>query len=304
MATSPANLALASSDSDRIGQEFKEHRIGKRVNPWAKMFALGLVAGLLNSLIGFGGGIVIVPGLIWIKGTHPKRAITISLGTILVMSFCSMIVYLSMVGSSIGGKELVLLALSGIIGAQTGSRLLFHLPRPTVLYVFSAFCLFCSIYLTFKAFGWLPLLLSTGTEAPWWAYSLIGLASGFSSGLMGIGGGIVIVLAFSVVVHVTILSVVPVALAMNLANAASGLAAHGYAGRLDRQITRSVLCLVPACWLGIAIGVPMAVMMPADGLRIIFAVTIFYFSLHMFRRGRAAAKAKITELALAAAGGR
>jgi uncharacterized membrane protein YfcA len=49
-----------------------------------KMFALGLTAGVLSGMFGIGGGLVIVPALVWIFGFDIKTAVGTSLFVILL----------------------------------------------------------------------------------------------------------------------------------------------------------------------------------------------------------------------------
>jgi hypothetical protein len=47
------------------------------------LVAIGLVAGVVSALCGIGGGLIVVPALLWLKGFDPRLAIGTSLAYIL-----------------------------------------------------------------------------------------------------------------------------------------------------------------------------------------------------------------------------
>jgi uncharacterized protein len=49
---------------------------------YTALFALGLAAGVASGLFGIGGGIIIVPALIWIFGTREHEAMATSLAAL------------------------------------------------------------------------------------------------------------------------------------------------------------------------------------------------------------------------------
>lgn len=228
---------------------------------------IGFAAGVLNGLIGIGGGIVIVPGLILRRKLDVRTAVSTSLGAILLLSVVSFALHVSVTGYSLSWTGSLLVIAAGIAGAQAGIFLLNRIPRRAVIVVFAGITLFTAVRLITQALGWAEAPAVQGTVPPWWAYPLLGSLSGLFSGLLGIGGGGYVVLGFSVFWHQPIQGSLPIALAMNVANALSGVWAQRRTGQVRwREIGR----LVPAALAGIAIGTTLAVTLPADILRIIF----------------------------------
>lgn len=228
---------------------------------------IGLAAGLLNGLIGIGGGIVIVPGLILRRKLDVRTAVSTSLGAIFVLSIVSFSLHVSVTGYSLSWLGSLLVIFAGIAGAQAGIFLLNRIPRRAVIVVFAGMTLFTAVRLIMQALGWGDAAAEPGALPPWWAYPLLGAISGLFSGLLGIGGGGYVVLGFSVFWRMPIQGSLPIALAMNVANALSGV----WAQRKTGQVRWSeVARLVPAALAGIAIGTALAVTLPADILRIIF----------------------------------
>jgi len=56
--------------------------------------AIGFGAGLLNSVVGIGGGILIVPGLVLVRKLNPRVAVATSLGSVLILSAIALGVHL------------------------------------------------------------------------------------------------------------------------------------------------------------------------------------------------------------------
>ena len=62
----------------------------------------GLLAGVLNGLVGIGGGIVIVPAMIR-RGFTPQEAVGTSLATVVALSAIAFSVHALVTGISLGG---------------------------------------------------------------------------------------------------------------------------------------------------------------------------------------------------------
>jgi len=115
-----------------------------------------------------------------------------------------------------------------------------------------------------------------------WSYVTVGAMAGFLSGMLGVGGGGIVVLAFSVIFHTPILGGLPLALAINVVNASSGVFAQRGTGQTHWD---DVAKLVPAALVGIAVGVALAIVMPGNALKVIFALFFVYMGWRLVRRG-------------------
>jgi hypothetical protein len=91
---------------------------------------LGLTAGLVNGLLGIGGGTVLIPGMVYLLEVKQYHAHATSLLIILPTSIASMLVYRSLEG--INFRSLWLLAIYTSIGAIIGAILMNHC-RPRIL---------------------------------------------------------------------------------------------------------------------------------------------------------------------------
>jgi hypothetical protein len=239
---------------------------------------IGFVAGLLNGLIGIGGGIVIVPGLILRRKLNVRTAVSTSLGAVMVLSFVSFWGHVTFSGFQFSVTGAFIVVAAGMLGAQIGGWLLNRIPRRLVILVFAALTLFTAARLIMQAVG-----AATAPAAPegppFWAYPLFGSVSGLFSGLLGIGGGGYVVLGFSVFFNTSIQGGLPIALMLNATNAVSGV----WAQRKTGQVRWSeVWRLVPAALVGIAAGTALALSLPVDVLRVIFGAFFLLMAGRLF----------------------
>jgi uncharacterized membrane protein YfcA len=239
---------------------------------------MGLMAGVLNGLIGIGGGIVIVPGLIVHRRASPQVAVGTSLAAVVVLSSIAFLLHASFTGIEIGPWSLALVIASGIVGAQIGAWMLKRMTVRWLLLMFSLFILIMSARLLAQGLSIGVAEVALAATPPIWSYAAIGIASGVLSGLFGVGGGALVVLGFAVFFAMPVQQGLPVALAVNVTNALAGCARHGFAGRV---LWREVARMVPAAILGIAAGTAVAIWLPAGGLRIVFGAFFLFMALRI-----------------------
>lgn len=251
-------------------------------HPALRTAGIGFAAGLLNGLLGIGGGIVLVPGLILIRNVTPRVAVSTSLGTVLCLASLALVVHVSISGLYFGLLGSALMLLSGMVGSQAGSYLLNRISQRAILYLFAAFTFLASTHLILQGLGVYAMGNGPAREPPLWSYAAIGGMSGLFSGMLGIGGGGIVVLAFSSLFGAPVLGGLPLALAVNVVNAGSGVVAQWRTGQiLWRQVAR----LVPAAVVGIGVGVALAVVMSAGLLKVVFAIFFIFMGSRLLLRG-------------------
>jgi len=250
-----------------------------------KVGVVGCGAGLMNGLIGMGGGSIVVPGLIWARGMAPKHAVVTSLGAVFLLSGYSFVLHAWLGGPAQGVPSLLALVGMGALGAQVGSRLLLIISNRWLLLSFATFCLFCAQYLMASALGWVHPIGLSGGDTPMWGLVLVGLASGFSSGLFGIGGGLIAILALTLVFNTPVPEAIMAALFMNIANSSSALTLHMARRNCPRSVYGNLLALVPMALLGAGIGSVLSAHLPSGVLKITFGLFVVYVALSMIRRG-------------------
>jgi uncharacterized membrane protein YfcA len=152
------------------------------------LILLGIAAGYLSGLFGVGGGIIVVPMLLML-GLDQRLAAGTSVAAILPTSIVGAIGYA--ISGNVDWLAGLMLAIGIVAGAQLGTYLLAKLPKDVLFWMFVAFLAIVIVNL------WLSvpqrdaeIAIDVWTGA---ALVLTGLITGILSGLLGVGGGIIVV---------------------------------------------------------------------------------------------------------------
>ena len=115
---------------------------------------IGVAAGMLSGLVGVGGGIIMVPALVFFLNYNQHQAQGTSLGvlTLPVVIIASLYYYYQCkkMGTPMDLRIIGLLAIGFVVGAFFGSKMAISLPTDTLKKIF-AIILF---YTAFKMLGW------------------------------------------------------------------------------------------------------------------------------------------------------
>ena len=113
------------------------------------LIIIGLCAGMLSGLIGVGGGIIVVPALVYFLGFSQHEAQGTSLGLLLLpVGILAVMNYYKQ--GYIDVKVVAIMCLSFIVGGWFGSKLSLVLSEDLVKKIFGVIL----IYTAFKMFGW------------------------------------------------------------------------------------------------------------------------------------------------------
>ena len=107
----------------------------------------GFAIGVINSLLGSGGGMITVPYL-KSKGFNQQSAQATSTAVILPLSVISSILYLRQ--GAFNFKDAIIFIPAGIIGAVIGGLTLKKIPSKVLKFVFSAFMIWAGIRMIIK----------------------------------------------------------------------------------------------------------------------------------------------------------
>ena len=105
---------------------------------------IGIAAGILSGLVGIGGGIIIVPSLIYFLSFSQKSAQGTSLGLLLLpMGILGILQYYK--EGFVDLKIVAILAIGFLAGSYFGSRIALSLPQQTVKKIFALLMLIIAI---------------------------------------------------------------------------------------------------------------------------------------------------------------
>src|SRR5215216_2036464 len=131
------------------GSDYKKHKRKMTAQIVIILVLIGLVAGMLSGLIGVGGGIIVVPALVFLLGFTQHEAQGTSLGLLLLpVGILAVANYYKQ--GYIDIKVVAIMCLAFVIGGWLGSKVSLALSAELVKKIF-AIVLF---YTAFKMLGW------------------------------------------------------------------------------------------------------------------------------------------------------
>lgn len=156
------------------------------------LIAVGLVGGLLSGTFGVGGGIIMVPLLVWWAGFDQRHAAATSLIAIVPTAIVGSAAYA--IQGQVHFLGSLLVAAGAIGGTLIGTRLLKRLSLNWLRWLFIVLLLVVVARTLIE-----PPTRAGGFEiTPWAVVGLIalGVVMGILAGLFGIGGGVIAVPVF------------------------------------------------------------------------------------------------------------
>lgn len=113
------------------------------------LLLIGLSAGMLSGLVGVGGGIIVVPALVFALGFTQQEAQGTSLGLLLLpIGIFAVINYYKQ--GFIDIRVVMIMSVAFIVGAYLGSKFALSLPEKTVKNIFAIILFWAAI----KMLGW------------------------------------------------------------------------------------------------------------------------------------------------------
>lgn len=153
------------------------------------LLVLGVLTGLLSGLFGIGGGVFLVPALVMFLGMPQRRAAGTSVSAILPSAIVGATTY--GIQGNIDWIAALCLAVGVTAGAVFGAKLLVRLPVLFLQILFMTFVLFVVVSL------WIVIPQRTDSIDMGIVTAIFllitGLVTGVISGLVGVGGGVIIV---------------------------------------------------------------------------------------------------------------
>ncbi|MGZ3922602.1 MAG: sulfite exporter TauE/SafE family protein [Flavisolibacter sp.] len=115
---------------------------------------IGLAAGILSGLVGVGGGIIVVPALVFFLNFNQQQAQGTSLGLLLLpVGILAVLNYYKQ--GHIDVLVVCIMAVAFVIGGWLGSKWALSLPETTVKRIFAVILFYSAI----KMMGWDSLLI-------------------------------------------------------------------------------------------------------------------------------------------------
>lgn len=250
---------------------------------------VGVIAGLLAGLFGLGGGVVIVPALVWIFSAQqfPEQQIMImavatSLATIIVTSVSSMLTHHKL-GTILWGR-VFRLSPGILLGAGIGAGIADYLAAELLRWFFIGYLFYVGIRMAMQATP-----VTNGKKIDKWLDYCVGNGIGLLSSILGIGGGTLTV-PYLVGRLVPMKNAVAISSACGLPIAVSGTVVYAYLGwnkaflpewSMGYVYLPALLGIVVCSIFTAPLGAWLVYILPAKKLKRYFSVVIFLIALKM-----------------------
>jgi uncharacterized protein len=238
---------------------------------WIVLICIGLFAGTVGSLVGLGGGVIVVPALIyfgtytgWLENITPQTAVGTSLMVMIFTGLSSTLAYLK--HKTVDYKSgLIFFAGSGP-GAIIGAWVNKYLDMEDFNLYFGIFMIVMAIILMvrnklkpigkFKTASFKREFIDPAGQTFHYGYPplmgvLIALVVGFTSGLFGIGGGSLMVPAMILIFMFPPHVAVATSMFMVFLSALVSSGTHVAFGNVKWLYA---LALIPGAWFGAKLG--------------------------------------------------
>jgi uncharacterized protein len=228
---------------------------------------IGVIGGILSGLFAIGGGILMIPLLVWRARMDQRRAAATSLVAIVPTAVVSSAAYL--IHGDIDVVAGAFVAAGAVVGAVIGSRLLRRLPVTWLRWAFIVFILTIAVRLLLVTPGRghsIPL-----SPVVVLGYLALGMVMGIASGLFGIGGGIIAVPLLVSIFAVGELVAKGTALLVSIPTSLVATTSNHRHGLLQAADIRAGLIVGTAAALASVPAVDLAVAIPAKASGIMFA---------------------------------
>jgi hypothetical protein len=263
------------------------------IEPWVAAFILiitGVLAGFSSGLLGLAGSYLDNPVMYWLLthyGYDTTTSVRVAFGTSVAIALV-----ISAVNTREHAKErsiiwkiVVLIGSASIFGGLIGGTIATHVPGEPLKILFGLFLIISAVRMV------LPLPQDWGKKLiPWFYWSIAGFLFGMLSGIIGIGGGLIIlpilVCIFGVPVHEAMATssacIMFSSAGSTLAYLVNGIGAQGLPPFCIGYINLVFWGIIVAMTIPFTIfGVHVANHLPARKLSIIFAFLLILIALYM-----------------------
>ena len=245
------------------------------------LLVIGIVAAFASGLLGIGGGVILVPMILYLPAMlgvasfTMTQAVGMSMVQVLAASLLGLRSHAKF--GAIPQAVAVPLGVSVGFGAIAGGILSGYLPDSVLTVVFAGLAITAAILMLVPVRG-----AGDGTEIPEGfrtdLASVMAVGVGLASGLVGIGGGVLMIPLLTTVFRLPIRMVIGISTAVVLV--------AGLMGTLGKALTHQIpwedtIFLVAGALMGAPLGAWVSHRLPVGVLRKLLAATILVTALRM-----------------------
>jgi hypothetical protein len=247
--------------------------------------------GILSSMIGVGGGFMVVPMLNMVFGFSMRLAVGTSLVMVVFTAFSSTFAYVRQ--KRIDYRLGLVMAVGSVPGALLGSSVVKLLPDKTLGAIFGIFLVAVALRMFLgsetarkksgpRRWGWARRIRDAEGEIFEYevnvvASILLSVLAGFASGLLGVGGGAVAVPVMVLVLTMPMHLAVATSMFMMIFTSVTGAANHILQGN---AVFEAALMLALGIVVGTQVGAHIARRLEVKMLQRIFAIFLVLFGIY------------------------
>ena len=225
----------------------------------------GLIGGILSGLVGVGGGIVFVPGLVYVAGWQIKEAVAAGL-VIIIFSSLSGTIRNARSEDPVDWRVAALLSLAVAPASLIGVAIS-RISSETVVEIAFATILLALAYPTARG----RQEFDESKKIPLPLVFVAGVFIGALSGLVGVGGGVVMVPLMVLGMGIATKRAVSTSLAVILFTGVVGAAGYIATGFRGAEDLLSLPPLIVGSMIGAPFGVQIRELLPERAVRGVFA---------------------------------
>ena len=168
--------------------------IGSLPCQFAGGLATGLTGGVLSGLSGVGGGFILLPMLRMVVGIQQRPAQGVTLAALLLPISLPALLHYRIKGIPFLWRLVGVMILGFLPGVCLGAEVAVHVPDGALRWLFVGFLLLLAAWTAFPAKGPAGCDPHAASEPErLWKGGVVGMVGGLFSGLLGIGGGVVMI---------------------------------------------------------------------------------------------------------------
>jgi uncharacterized membrane protein YfcA len=294
-------LACQSYIASCFGSQIERGDVDLEIITTLLLSLLGFFAGFLGTLVGVGGGVVVVPLLILLFDLNSKRAVGTSLLMIVFTALSGTLAYFRQ--KRIDWKVGLVAAVTTVPGAIVGGFATQFVPSRILSIIFGATIFLIAISMLLRSFRkpraiaghvvdsrrervWKRRVVdSAGKVFEYDARIYSGLAflflGGLASGFLGIGGGLIVVPIFAAMVGLPIHIAVATSMLTMMFTSVAGVTTHILLGNV---LIEYAAPLIVGILIGGQLGARTARQLKSLGLERVFAVAVLLIGIVLILR--------------------
>jgi hypothetical protein len=241
--------------------------------------AIGICAGAFGGLIGIGGGLIMIPLMCLFLKFGQHQAHGTSLVALIFTGISGAIIY--GLHGSVDSTAAITLAVPAICTARLGAKYAHSLAEWKLRKYFGIFLFFCAMMLFLKPYMGNAIVV-TSVAAKIIILAIAGAATGFLSGMMGVGGGTIMVPVMVLLAGFGQHMAQGTSLLVMIPAGIVGAFTHWRLGNVNNKILYGLIVGILA---GTYLGGYLAHLIAEDILRLIFVTIMILLSFRYIKTG-------------------